>query len=429
MRRSWLGFLIVLVVLSLTLNAFATPDKVTLRLAWWGNPTRDARTLKVVEMYQAKNPNVSIETETTSWAGYWDKLATQAAANNLPDIIQQDYAYITQYAQKDLLLDLSSAVRSKKINLTNVPDTFISCGKVKDKLYGISLGANAFCLYYDPAVLKKAGIPAPSPNWTWADFEKMATETYAKTGVQTVPMSTTDPKVTFDNMIRQTGKSFFNKDGTALGFTDPKLLIEFYDIQLRLLSAKALIKPDIAFLSTTPQESPFAKGLSWVQFVWSNQVVSEQAAANRPIVISLLPKIAKSKRPGTFLKPSMFFSITKASANKNEAIKFINYFINDPEANQVLLAERGIPTIPQVRDALKSMVTPVNQQIFDFIDLVGNKNASPIDPADPPGAGEVLKIFRTIDQEVLYGATSAKEAATKFITQANEILAKNKVVK
>jgi multiple sugar transport system substrate-binding protein len=125
----------------------------------------------------------------------------------------------------------------------------------------------------------------------------------------------------------------------------------------------------------------------------------------------------------------MFFSVSKASANKDEAIKFINYFLNDLEANQVLLAERGIPIVPKVRNALKGMVTPVNQQIFEFIDLVGDKNASPIDPADPPGAGEVLKIFRTIDQEVLYGATSAKEAATKFIAQANEILAKNKVVK
>ncbi|MCL6590760.1 MAG: extracellular solute-binding protein [Firmicutes bacterium] len=428
MKNFRLG-LIILVILIMKSSAFSAPDKVTLRLAWWGNPTRDARTLKVVELYMAKNPNVTIETETTSWAGYWDKLATQAAANNLPDIIQQDYAYITQYAQKDLLLDLGPAVRAKKINLANVPDTFISGGKVNNKLYGISLGTNAFCLYYDPAVLQKAGVPAPAPNWTWRDFEKMAVEIYSRTGVQTLPLSATDPKVAFENMIRQTGKPFFNKYGTGLGFTDPQLLIEFYDLQLRLLKANALIKPDLAFVATTPQESPFAKGLSWVQFCWSNQVVSEQAAANRPIAISLLPRIANPKRPGTFLKPSMFFSVSKASANKDEAVKFINYFINDLEANQILLAERGIPIIPKIRDALMDIMPPVNRQIFEFINLAGNNNASPIDPADPPGASEVLKIFRTIDQEVLYGATSAKEAAAKFMAQANEILGKNKAAK
>lgn len=72
------------------------------------------------------------------------------------------------------------------------------------------------------------------------------------------------------------------------------------------------------------------------------------------------------------------------------------------------------------------MVDPVNKQIFEFIEQVGNKNSSPIDPADPAGAGEVLKVFRTIDQEVLYGSTSPKDAAAKFMKQANEILAKNK---
>ena len=128
-------FLAVMVVFSLTAVTTAAPAKVILRLAWWGNPTRDARTLKAVEMYMAKNPQVTIETETTGWAGYWD--------NNLPDIIQHDYAYISQYAQKDLLLALDSYVTSDQINLKKVDDNFISGGRVDGKLYGINLGTNA----------------------------------------------------------------------------------------------------------------------------------------------------------------------------------------------------------------------------------------------------------------------------------------------
>ncbi|HYH02047.1 MAG TPA: extracellular solute-binding protein, partial [Bacillota bacterium] len=221
MRRILLTGLALVMLISMVGTGLAAP-KVTLRLAWWGNPTRDARTLKVVQMYMAKNPNVTIETETTGWAGYWDKLATQAAANNLPDIIQQDYSYITQYTQKKLLLDLTPYVRSKKINLTGVPAVFTSGGKVKNKLYGVALGTNAWGIVYDPAVLSKAGVAAPKANWTWADFEKIATEIYKKTGVQTIPFSTTDPRVMYENIVRQTGKSFFAPNGTALGFKDPK---------------------------------------------------------------------------------------------------------------------------------------------------------------------------------------------------------------
>ena len=427
MRKVMLVLFEVLVVFSLTAVTTAAPAKVRLRLAWWGNPARDARTLKAVEMYMAKNPNVTIETETTGWGGYWDKIATQAAANNLPDIMQHDYAYIAQYAQKDLLLVLTPYVNSKQIDLEKVDENFISGGRVDGKLYGINLGTNAWCIIYDPAVLKKAGVSAPKPSWTWADFEKIATQVYQKTGVKTIPFSVTDPKVMFDNMLRQTGAAFFEpKTGASLGFTDEKLLIEFYDIQLRLLKAGVLIRPDTAFVTKTTLENEFAKGQSWLDFVWSNQVVAFAEAAKRPIGIAVCPKIAGSKRPGTCFKPSMFFSIAKSSAHKEEAVKFINYFTNDIEVNKVLLAERGIPIAPAVRNALKKLVDPVNKQVFEYIELVGKNNASPIDPADPPGAGEVLKVFRTIDQEVLYGAVSAKDGAAKFIKQANEILARNK---
>jgi multiple sugar transport system substrate-binding protein len=429
MKKVLLVLLTLMVAFSLTAITYAAPGKATLRLAWWGNPTRDARTLKVIEMYMAENPNVAIETETTGWAGYWDKLATQAAANNLPDIIQHSYTYLNQYVVKDLLLDLSPYVKSKKLDLSEVPENFISGGRVNQKIYGVSLGTNALCLIYDPAVLQQAGISAPKTAWTWADFEKIALEVHSKTGVQTLPFFTTDPKVGFENWIRQTGKPFYNKKGTELGFTDTKLLAEFFNLQLRLLKANALIKPDVAFVTTTPAEDQFSQKKSWVQFVWSNEVVARQAAANRPIGIALLPKITSSKRPGTFFMPSMYFTVAKSSAHKEEAVKFVNYFLNNFEVNKVLLAERGIPIVPQVRNTLKAMVDPVAKQSFEYIELVGNNNVSPIDPPDPPGAGEVLKIFRTFEQEVLYGTTSSKDAADKFIKQANAILAKNKVRK
>ncbi len=427
MKKGLRILLLLMVVISLTGITIAAPSKVTLRLGWWGNPTRDARTIQVVQMYMAKNPNVTIETETTGWGGYWDKLGSQAAANNLPDIIQQDYSYISQYTRKNLLLDLTPYVKSKKIDLSTVSDVYTSGGKVDGKLYGINLGTNAWSIIYDPAVLQKAGVAAPTADWTWADFEKNSTEIYKKTGVQTQILSTIDPRVMFENMIRQTGKAFFNpKTGASLGFKDQKLLIEFYSMQLRLLKAGVMVKPDVAFVNTTPQESPFAKGQAWLEYVWSNQVVAYAAAANRPIAVAMVPKIAGSSRPGTYFKPSMFFSVSKSSANKAEAVKFINYFTNDIEANKVLLAERGIPIVPSVREALKGMVDPVNKQVFEFIEQVGNKHVSPIDPADPAGAGEVLKVFRTIDQEVLYGTISPKEGADKFMKQANQILSANK---
>jgi len=253
----------------------------------------------------------------------------------------------------------------------------------------------------------------------------MAGKIYSATGVQTIPFFTTDPKVGFENWIRQTGQPFFNPNGKSLGFTDPTPLEDYFNIQLRMLKAGVLLSPEVAFVTTTPQEAPLAKGTSWVEFLWSNQVVSTVDAAGGPLKTALLSKIAGAKRPGTYLKPSMFFSIPASSQNKSEAARFINCFLSDAEANKVLLGERGVPIISSVRTEVKNSVDPVMQGVFDYIGLVGNGNASPIDPPDPAGTGEVLKLFRNTTQEVLNGRISAKDGAAKIMQNANAILGRS----
>jgi multiple sugar transport system substrate-binding protein len=79
-----------------------------LRFAWWGNATRDERTIKASQLFMEKNPGVTVETEPAQWDGYWPKLNTQAAAGSLPDVMQQDYMYIGQYNDRDQLVDMNA---------------------------------------------------------------------------------------------------------------------------------------------------------------------------------------------------------------------------------------------------------------------------------------------------------------------------------
>lgn len=85
-----------------TLPVFASDnktddEKITIRVAWWGNQTRNDLTVKALDLYTEKHPNVTFETEPSSWDGYFDKLSTQAATGSLPDIYQQDYGQIRSY--------------------------------------------------------------------------------------------------------------------------------------------------------------------------------------------------------------------------------------------------------------------------------------------------------------------------------------------
>lgn len=424
MRKVFIAILLGVVLLPISSIWAAGSEEsggTELRVAWWGNPTRDERTLAVIDLYQQAHPEVSIEPETVGWGGYWDRINTQVAARNLPDLMQHDYAYLLQFVSRNQMADMTPFVQNGTIDLEGVDEAFLSGGRVDGKLYGISLGTNAVALVYDPAVFARAGMAEPSPDWTLADFEAIAREIYAKTGVQTLPFFTTDPKVGFENWIRQTGQAFFAPDGSGLGFSETQTLVEFFTVQRRLIEDGVMIPAEQSFVTVSPQEGPLAQGESWVDFMWSNQFVSHQDAAGRPLKLTLLPSIPGSVRPGTYLKPSMFFAIPANSENQQEAASFVNFFLNDPEANRILLGERGVPISADVRSVVKDAVGSDMTVVFDYIDLVGDGNASPIDPPDPAETGEILKMFRDVTQEVLMGSISPQEGADKIISQAADI--------
>ena len=394
-----------------------------MRLAWWGNPTRDERTIKVAQMYMAANPGTTIETETTGWGGYWDKLNTQAGTNTLPDLMQHDYAYLLQWASRNQLLDLTKYIKNGTINTSKIDPSYLVAGTIGGKIYGISMGTNAMGICYNKEVLDKAGVKIDQLKWTWDDFEQIATTIYEKTGVQTIPLGTTDIRPIFENALRQTGVSFYAADGKKLGFTDTAFLKDFYDRQIRMIKAGVMIPADIAFVTVTVDESLFAKQKSWCEFVWSNQLISYQKALKKNVELILMPRIANPKRPGTYLKASMFFSIPASAENPDMAAKVLNYYLNDIKANDVLLGDRGMPCPSDVLASISGKVDPVMKQSYDFVSVVA-KNSSPIDPPDPAASGEVLKIFRDVTQEVLTGAISSDEGAKKFMDKANAALAK-----
>jgi multiple sugar transport system substrate-binding protein len=394
-----------------------------MRLAWWGNTTIDEETIQVVELFQKLNPGITIETEAAGWSGYWDKLNTQAAAGNLPDLIQHDYSYIMQWYSRNQLKDLTPYIDQGVIRTSKISEGNLAGGRINGKIYAVSLGTNAFGQIYDTAILERAGIGRiDSANWTWADFERIAHTVYEKTGIKTLPL--TGGMNILTNMVRQTGKSFFSADGKTLGFTDQALIKEFFDIQLRLLEAGILYDPEDAGLTVSVAETPFSRGLTWNMYYWSNQVVDAARAANRSIEICLLPKIAGAQRFGTYLKPSMFFTIPSGAQNPDLAAKALDYFVNDLEANTYLKADRGVPVPDDVRAFLASKVDPLMKQSFDFVDLVG-VNSSPIDPPDPPASGEIQAFMATLMSQVLTKSISSTEGTDRFFTRINQILAGN----
>jgi multiple sugar transport system substrate-binding protein len=396
-----------------------------MRITWWGNTVRDEQTAKVADLFKSKNPGITIDLETTGWGGYWDKVNTQAASGSTPDIMQQDYLYIGQWASRGQLLDLTPYIQDGTIDVSNIPDSVVASGKIDGRLYGLPLGTTIYCMAVDPAVLEKAGIPKfDSTTWTWRDFEGIAETIYQKTGVRTMPFGSVEAFPDVENYVRQSGVPFYAPEGKKLGFSDPSLLKDFWDMELRLLDKGVLIPVSEAFVQTSNEESPLAKGRSWVMTFWNTQIVTMSDAAGRPLELVFNPRIDGYKRPGAFFKPSMFFSITAETENSALAAKFLSFFLNDMEANDIIRGERGVPIVTPVRDSMSGKIGVSQQVAFDILSEAAAKGyVSPVDPPYPAKSGEVNALLRDITVQVLNKSVSSAEGASRFITRANQILA------
>ncbi|HZG55718.1 ABC transporter substrate-binding protein [Paenibacillus sp.] len=401
-------------------GAAKSVEPVTLRMAWWGGQPRHDYTLKVIELYEKANPHVTIEPEYANWDDYWKKLAPQAAANELPDIIQMDLSYLTQYGGNGQLEDLTPYLGAQ-IDTANISDNAIQGGAIGGQVFGFNLGVNTLQVHYDPGLLKQAtGLDKLPDGWTWADYEKLALQAaqaglYFDTGLK--------PEVFFNYFLRTKGETLYSADGTSLGYEDDALFVEYFGLTKRLSDAKATPKPDVTAQIKGVEDDLMVKKQAVSVWQWTNQYIGIQQVAGRELAMHPLPGPEANK--GLFLKPSMFFSISKNSKQKEEAAKFISFFVNDVEANKLILGDRGVPVSSVVKEELKPSLSPEQAKVFDFV-AWAESNSSAGDPPDPLGAAEVMAAFKTYDEMMKFGQISAEDAAKEFRAEANDILAKNK---
>ena len=402
---------------------------VELRIAWWGSQTRHDRTIKVIEMFMQKNPNIKITYEFAAWADYWTKMNTQAAGNNLPDIMQQDYQMIAEWTGKKLLMPLDPYIADGSINLKNVAAASIKGGVLDGKNYAINLGNNTLCFLVDEDMLKKAGAELPSDKWTWADFEKLATTLKDKAGVY-------GSNDTFNNvemwksLYLAYGEWAWGADKVQLGYTNDKPYVDYLNMSLRLQKAGVLpTQADIAAMPTALESGLFPTGKSAMWWGWTNMIVAVWTAAGETHNFKALPlpRPVDAKQSENYAKPSMFFSITANSKHPKEAAMFIDFFTNSVEANEILLAERGIPISSVVRDGLKPKLGKAQLAGFELLSRI-EKDLSPLPPPDPAGTADIVtNVFGPTIEQVMYDKMKPENAMVQIRKDGNAILAdKNK---
>src|SRR5581483_8805451 len=115
--------------------AASSADQIEMRFAWWGSQDRHDRTIKAIQLFQQKHPNITFSWEFAGFQDYFTKMTTEASGGGLPDLMQQDYAFVSQWVSNNLLMPLDDFISDNTINLSTVAKNTIDGGRINGKMY------------------------------------------------------------------------------------------------------------------------------------------------------------------------------------------------------------------------------------------------------------------------------------------------------
>lgn len=401
----------------------ATPDageKIELRMTWWGGQERHDRTLEVIEMYEAQNPNVKIIPEYSGFDGYFDKLTTQFAAGNAPDIIQYG-GNLNDFVARNVVLPLDEFV-GKELDISKHDQSMIDAGTMDGKFYGVTLGSNAWGVLVNKTVFEEAGVPLPNKNWTWEEFEQAAIQITEATGSKIY--GTGDFREDgFGIFLAQRGKQIH--ENGVLGFEqqDVQDWFQMWD-DFRKSGAAAI--PEIqAGASQTPEQSLIVKRAVAMESVASNQYGAYSNATEDELLLYLNPHNSETGENGISLRPSQFLAGYSDTKHPAEVAKFLSFFTNNLEATEVLGNDRGAPVNSEVRENLISKAGEIDQAIFSYIQEVSQSSAAPYVP-NLPGYNETQALFQKASEKISFGQSTVEEATAEYWTELQKVMEKYK---
>ncbi|MDG5786746.1 sugar ABC transporter substrate-binding protein [Evansella sp. AB-P1] len=401
-------------------NIEDSPEDIEFRFMWWGGQNRHDRTISVIELYEERNPHVTIHYEFLNFDDFSERLATQSAAGNAPDVFQIVDRWLPQYAEAGLLADLQPYIDSGDINTDNIDQSALDPGYVGDELVALNAGSNAHVMIYNPAMFDEAGLPYPEPGYTWAEYADMAREIQQALDLEFGMHVDIIHDRGFGIWLRQNDMWLYNDDATTLGWDDDQIFLDHINFYMDLVEEGVAPPPDVTEAASNIEDLLITRQQVPMQTVHSNQIVAISNAANHEFGMTTLPA-NEDRETGQYIRASQFFSINANTDHKEEIVKFLDFLTNDIEANDILGGERGVPISSEIRDHLYDDAEKTIQQQFDYIEMMSDIVGTP--PPPPPPAGEEMdRFFNDVFYEVYYGVSTVEEALEKYKKGVQDII-------
>ncbi|MGC0274479.1 extracellular solute-binding protein [Pseudactinotalea sp. Z1739] len=393
-------------------------DSGSLRFAWWGAAERQALYREFLEHFQAENPDIELSLEPADYTPYVDRLAVQAAGNNLPDLFWVPGSQFLTYAAEGTMFDLNE-LPAGAINFDDFEEGQVEGWQVLDgKQYSLVYNQISPCIQINRDAMEQYGIDmADDESWDWSDLGRMASEysqasedghfgmRYAAASQQHVEL-----------WLRQQGAELFDGDG-AIGF-DAATLGDWFSMWEGWVEDGSVMPVPVAGAINTGY-TEISDRIAIEPGAQSNHFADNQAVTNGELTMHFVP--ANSDASSGY--PYLWFNRICVPANVENpelAAKFLDFFINDDRSIDTIGVVSGPPSNPRLRALAQEKAVAdddvIAQKVLEISDREAAREMRPRYEMPAGGSGWTTLLTRTAEN-IAVGGESISDAVQALIDE------------
>ncbi len=399
-------------------GAFGTGDTYTgpkVALAFWNGFTGGDGPFmkKMVEEFNAANPNVTVSMNTLQWGDYYAKVPNAVASGAGPDVGIMHIDQLATNAARRVIIPLDEVASGMGLTEADFNPVVWNAGEYQDKRYGIPLDIHPLGFYANTAQLKKAGMDTlPTDR---AGFEAAAKALQESGGVKNPfwVTATWPAHLMFTSLIAQLGGSIYDADGAKATFNSEAGVesLEWLKSFIARGQSPQNVSNDAQAVAFRQQRNSLTWDGIWMMNEWDKVKDLQWAAAALPTI---------GDKPAVWASSHNFVVTTQANKDPNKLAAsraFISWISN----RSVEWAESGqIPARNSARETPEFAAMTVQSTLAEQLPNV-------VFPPSVPGIGDVTgPTYETAVNEVILGKKPTKAALDAAAKKADALLAANR---
>lgn len=354
------GGIVQTVVVTATPTARPEGAKIVLRVGTGDSGEGLTPHFRIIEMFEAENPDIQVQLEPVGSGDYYARILTQIAAGDPPDLLQIGDDAVPMFVERGAFLPLDDFIASADypLDVSIYLPGVMEPGKWNGAQYLLPKDFSPMAIYYNKKLFDAAGVPYPQEGWTWDDLLATAqqlTVADANGNVKQWGIQLPGPWTTgFEYWVAAAGGRLISEDGaTFIGYMDSPEVQNAVQFYADLYNKYKVAPPPADMNAFGGGNSEFDNGAAAMRLFgrWPQSGMKQ----NPNIDLGVAPLPAGAERAGVLFWGG--FGISALSDNPEAAWRFLRYYTGKEGAE--VWKDWALPTVASVAESSGLSTDPV----------------------------------------------------------------------